>query len=551
MMRSVFVWGVSVASLVALGCGSPDAARADESAKSGLDFEIGDNGCQPDIGLPIVSLRPPGMPSPPPLSGSILHESAPAMAPSLLDEDLTDKIEPGWRLNATERTVPTADDTNPRPPRSAAAQAAPLRVAQAEPQARKTETGDSKPPELESPESVDPLDAKISRVLELYRTKYYDANEISPWGIMHAVVAYGTDAKIRTGPSGQLQPAIGWLCFNQRCRGLNLFHARRNGFGLNKGPGYQGHHGQLLAILAQSRLKRDYPIKVNGGDYTIEDLVDYEQRTCLPRTELTFKLIGLAYYLDSDATWTSETGEPWSISRLIAEDIVQPIRGAACGGTHRLFGLNFAVHRRRLEGKPIDGQFLRAQKYIDDYHRYTFSLQNSDGSFSTEWYRGRGASSDADRRIKTTGHILEFMSFSLPDEVVRSPRMEKAANLLADLMLAGQHRKLEIGPQGHAINALRIYQHRVFRRQPAQVTVEPETAATTPDAASPVDVDESLAPGEDEVHTPAAGDSEKDNPEKSDAGAEESLRQVRLPNLPSARSHSTSDPQQRRLRLVP
>ena len=70
-------------------------------------------------------------------------------------------------------------------------------------------------------------------------------------------------------------------------------------------------------------------------------------------TELTFKLIALAHYLDSDATWTSETGDEWSISRLIEEEIQSPIIGAACGGTHRLMGLSYAVRERVKHG--LDG----------------------------------------------------------------------------------------------------------------------------------------------------------------------------------------------------
>ena len=52
----------------------------------------------------------------------------------------------------------------------------------------------------------------------------------------------------------------------------------------------------------------DYPMRVDGHDFTVADLVEYEKLTCRPKSELTFKLIGLAHYLDSDATWTSEMG---------------------------------------------------------------------------------------------------------------------------------------------------------------------------------------------------------------------------------------------------
>ena len=104
--------------------------------------------------------------------------------------------------------------------------------------------------------------------------------------------------------------------------------------------------------------------------------------------ELTFKLIGLSYYLDIDARWKNSAGQTWSVEKLVHEELAQPIVGTACGGTHRLMGLAYAVRKREESGRPMTGEFRRAQKYLENYHRYTFTkLQNPDGSFSTEWFK--------------------------------------------------------------------------------------------------------------------------------------------------------------------
>ncbi len=108
-------------------------------------------------------------------------------------------------------------------------------------------------------------------------------------------------------------------------------------------------------------MKITYPIRVEGHDFTVADLVELEQRTCRPKSELTFQLIGLAHYLDSDATWENDRGEEWSIPRMIREELAQPVNGAACGGTHRLIALSMAVKtrveawrtaRRRMAASP-------------------------------------------------------------------------------------------------------------------------------------------------------------------------------------------------------
>ena len=250
---------------------------------------------------------------------------------------------------------------------------------------------------------------------------------------MHEIIAFGVDAQLyRDGPQGPKVNAIGWLCYNGSCKGEQMLYLDRGNLVARKGPGVQGHSGQFLAILAQSHLPIDYPMLVHGKSFTIADLVEHEKADCQPGEELTFKLIGLMHYLDSDATWTSRYGEQWSIPRLITEELKQPIRGAACGGTHRLMGFSYAINKRIQRGKPMTGEFARAQKFINDYHRYTFSLQNPDGSFSTQWFIRREANPDVDRRLKTTGHIAEWLAFSLPDEELRDPARDESRRLFGD-----------------------------------------------------------------------------------------------------------------------
>ena len=53
-------------------------------------------------------------------------------------------------------------------------------------------------------------------------------------------------------------------------------------------------------------------------------------------------------------------------------------------------GFSYAVRKREQRGEPIEGQWLRAKKFVDDFHEYTFKLQNPDGSFSTEWFVDAG-----------------------------------------------------------------------------------------------------------------------------------------------------------------
>jgi hypothetical protein len=276
-------------------------------------------------------------------------------------------------------------------------------------------------------------------------------------------------------PGGRRANAIGWLCYGGACRGKRLFYVKNDRLQARQGPGVQGHHGQFLAMLAQSHVLPGYAIKTGGREFTIEDLIEFEKATCQPKSELTFKLIALSHYLDLNEEWKNDYGQTWSIPRLIREEIAQPVRGAACGGTHRLFGLSYAVQRRVKSGEPIDGEYARAAKYIRDYHRYTFGLQNRDGSMSTNWFRGPGNRNDIDRKLQTSGHILEWLVLSLPDDEFQGERMTRAVNFLTDLLLAHPSRDWKIGSLGHALHALVMYDHRLQAlEQPPQELADRE-----------------------------------------------------------------------------
>jgi hypothetical protein len=304
---------------------------------------------------------------------------------------------------------------------------------------------------------------QVRKVLRQYFPRQLNTQEHNCWEVMHSVIGYGTETLLhRGGPSGEAVNGVGYLCWNGPCMRDQLLYIDRGHVAGRKGPRVQGHHGQFLAILAQSHVPDDYPLKVDGRDFTVADLVEFEQRGCRPRTELTFKLIALAHYVGTEAEWQSDDGQTWSVSRLIQEELAQPIRGVACGGTHRMMGFSYALKKREKEGGELIGQFERARQFVDEYHNYTFALQNRDGSFSTAWFERREARPDLTRRLQTSGHILEWMAFSVPDEMIDDPRLVRAVNYVSGILVGYPNHPWEIGHLGHAVHALAIYDRRAY-----------------------------------------------------------------------------------------
>jgi hypothetical protein len=321
---------------------------------------------------------------------------------------------------------------------------------------------------------------KVRRVLKHYYNRPLSTANRSPWEVMHAMLSFEVHSRVLQ-KNGQPITTVGWLCFNQPCEDRSLLYLNEDGeMRVKVGPALQGHHGQLLALLAQARVRSDYPMKVEGKNFTVADLIEVEKATCYPKTELTFKLIGLQRYLDIEATWVNDQGMQWDFPTLVREELRQPVRSAACGGTHRLSGLALAVKKRRASGLPVDGVYAEAEKYVANYQNYALSLQNPDGSFSTEWFKGPGREQDIDRRLKTTGHTLEWLLYAGSEQQLTHFKTVRAVNYLANIMYSNRTRDWEAGPLGHAIHALVLYDRLAFAKYdalepaPAPVAQKPQ-----------------------------------------------------------------------------
>jgi hypothetical protein len=309
------------------------------------------------------------------------------------------------------------------------------------------------------------LRTRIAQTLAAYQRRPLNTSQHTPWEVMHGFIAFGIPTKVRVGgPAGDPVNAIGWVNTGGRCGGQVMLAAAGDRLTALRGIGVQGHSAQYLAILAQSRVAMNSPITIQSKAFTVADLVAEEKLACKSGTELTFALIALAHYLPTDSEWTARDGKPWSLEKLVAEEIEQPIRGAPCGGTHRLFGLAYGCQRRLRATGQLDGVYLRADKFVRDYQQFTLTkLQNRDGSFSTEWFKyPADRDDDIDRKIQTTGHILEWLVGSLDQEALFQPRVTAAVEFLTASLAREPSRDWKIGPLGHALHALTIYQERAW-----------------------------------------------------------------------------------------
>lgn len=308
--------------------------------------------------------------------------------------------------------------------------------------------------------SVSRMRNTIKQALLYHYARPETANERSNWGMLHSIMVFGADTKIRV--SNRKYSAIAWIAGNNACRGQRLLTVENEAITARSGVGLQGHQGQFLAVFALCDVPLDYPIYASNEKFSIREIVESEMLACRSGEELTFSLIGLSHYLDTDTVWLNADGETWSFERLIKEELSQSIVGAACGGTHRLMGFAHALRKRRAAGKPITGQWKRAEIFMKDFEKYSYRLQNRDGSMSTDWFEGREDNGDMDRKIQTTGHMVEWLLTITPDSKLQEPRLVNAVRFLANTMYSERGHDWKIGPKGHALRSLAMYYERVY-----------------------------------------------------------------------------------------
>lgn len=330
----------------------------------------------------------------------------------------------------------------------------------------------------------DPLLAQVEQAIEINRHRYLIANSNSPWQIFHGILAYKHELMLRVGD--QKMSAIEWVATQEpRFDGRPLILATPHGAKFHpftREYAFEGHPAQTLALLSESHLSPEFEFKLGERKVTIADFLNNTLMEINDREEITWVLWALINYLKVDAEWTDQWGRPWSIEKLVQMQVNGPVVGAPCGGNHGLFVLARARDKYLKTGRELRGVWYQADYKIKQYIEIARSLQNADGSFSSDFYRGPGYATDMKTRFNTTGHTLEFLSVGLPDQRLHEPWVRNAVHMLSRELIEARRVPVDPGPLYHSINALMNYRDRVRALKGARTG---ELAVRTPPTSAP------------------------------------------------------------------
>lgn len=297
------------------------------------------------------------------------------------------------------------------------------------------------------------------------------------WTIFHGILGMGPDITLLDPKTEKRAKALDLICEGAEIRGLE-FIPTPDGVDVRTlvGSGVgQGHQDQFIAEMAQWGMPLEREFKVGGKRYTFADFVRHSKMraSTTKNQELSWAVLIVAEYFGPDHKWTNTFGETLTVEDMVRYETHQPIDSAACGGTHRLFGITWALHRHLEKGGKLEGGWKEAADKIAEYKERARKFRNGDGSFASTYLAGPGHSRDLQTRIGTTGHVLEWLALAMTKEELTRPWMEEAASALSTMVLENQNNPIDGGALYHACHGLHIYRTRVYGATPPRGLLVP------------------------------------------------------------------------------
>lgn len=283
------------------------------------------------------------------------------------------------------------------------------------------------------------------------------------WTVFHALLGVGADLELVDPITGKKVSAIDHISGGGELRGMR-FIPTPAGLDVQIGPLFvgQGHADQFVAEMLQVGVAAEHSFLVDGRQYTLMDFIRHTQSRVrvTEDQELSWAIVAIGQCLGTDVQWTNRFGESLRFEDLVRYELAQDVEGAACGGTHRLFGLHWVYQLHLDSGGASTGVWQEVAEKTSHYQDRARELQNPDGSFSTDFFRGPGSVGDMQQRINSSGHIFEWLALSLSDEQLQASWVREAANALSLMILEIQSSPMEGGTLYHAAHGLRLYRAR-------------------------------------------------------------------------------------------
>ena len=321
-------------------------------------------------------------------------------------------------------------------------------------------------------------DAELRRQLDdaldfTLQKRRLDVKDQAAWQIIHGALAY--KRKFIVKADGKDVPAVDYVLKGGQMKGWNLVEAdvidektgRRGVRALLEGgtKAGQGHYDQWMGYLSDTGLKLDEIILVEKKEHTIADYIRQIELD-VPRNldeEYSWTIMALSAYHPTDHTWTAGDGKEWSLSQLVARELLFDIdTDSPCGGTHRMYGLALVRNRHLAKGGKLEGVWKECEEKIQHQIQRAKAAQNADGSLSSAYFQRPATAPDITEWMASSGHVFEFLAEAMTKEQLEEPWMKRAAWKLCEQFRKTKAVDVECARLFHATHGLMLYREKIF-----------------------------------------------------------------------------------------
>jgi len=328
------------------------------------------------------------------------------------------------------------------------------------------------------------LKKTIESVLIANARRGVNTQNHTPNDVLLMALPYGADARVfkpnpnidprdKNVPKGEYIYSIGALCWNTPCNGKTLLRSDKNKIIARVGYGYQQCPAGMAAMLAMSNIMPNYELKVDGNSYTIANLVASEKAAVSKGMNLSMGLVALSFYGAADDQWKNELGETWNVEKMVISELNRSIDQGTSDVTDWLLGLTAAVKLYESEHKPVRGPMALAKRQLTTYQEFVLSIQNDRYLWHPRFYLYKGFNPDAFETMYSSGHILRWLVFSLPDKELQDPQVVRAVMSLAATVnrvkpetMANSLNVKQLEGLAISLHALSLYYQRSFGTEP-------------------------------------------------------------------------------------
>ncbi|HVJ83114.1 MAG TPA: hypothetical protein VNC50_18755 [Planctomycetia bacterium] len=322
-------------------------------------------------------------------------------------------------------------------------------------------------------ERKDPLEVRIDAAIEQVRSRDVMTDN-GFWTIFHGVLGLGPGLSLLDQATGKRVNAVDYMFDGNPVRGMEFVPTDAGVDVLTVGISNveqhvaQGHQDQFLAEMLQWGVKPSRKVHVNKKEFTLQDFINESKARARVNAdqELSWAIIVVAEGHGTEHSWTNRHGEKIAFEDVVKYETEADIEFAACGGTHRLFGLTWAYHLHqahcKAKGKTPSPVWADVKERLEKYKNLAKEWQAPDGGFSADYFRAKSHPPNPAARLGASGHILEWLAQYCTDEELREPWARNGAEAVARMILDLRASPIESGALYHATHGLITYRARVF-----------------------------------------------------------------------------------------